>query len=172
MEAVRQVFEAKRQQVGCSCDLPSLALTAGSLGNCSTDPFRYGRLPHSQRYRRHPVGYGAWRSRYNRARCAILRSLSRRPRHPGVKYGTWPCQTCVSSLTLSKIAVEQDVTYARVLGQVKAARDRGLNAPVLLMGSSYLIKVMIWVQMHRRILQPCARIRRAEGHPRCEGSWG
>ncbi|KAF9792366.1 bifunctional tryptophan synthase TRP1 [Thelephora terrestris] len=32
------------------------------------------------------------------------------------------------------IAVEQDVNYAQVLGQVKEARNRGLKAPVLLMG--------------------------------------
>lgn len=46
-----------------------------------------------------------------------------------------------------KIAVEQDITYAQVLGQVKEARDRGLKAPVLLMGqSSYLIKVKMYTQ--------------------------
>ncbi|KAF9653070.1 tryptophan synthetase [Thelephora ganbajun] len=32
------------------------------------------------------------------------------------------------------IAVEQGVTYAQVFGQVKAARDKGLKVPVLLMG--------------------------------------
>lgn len=46
--------------------------------------------------------------------------------------------------------MEQDVTYAQVLGQVKEARDRGLKAPVLLMGQSLrLIKADTHTQTSR-----------------------
>lgn len=53
---------------------------------------------------------------------------------------------CFSSLH-PKIAVEQDITYAQVLGQVKAARDKGLKVPILLMGRSpCLIKARMYTQ--------------------------
>jgi tryptophan synthase len=46
-----------------------------------------------------------------------------------------------------KIAVEQDITYAQVLGLIKAARNRGLKAPVLLMGQSFpLSKTKMYTQ--------------------------
>ena len=48
MEALKQVFETKKQQVGCSGEFQTLALTIENLGNCGIGYFRYSWLPYGQ----------------------------------------------------------------------------------------------------------------------------
>lgn len=50
MEALRQVFETKKQQVRRSVEFQTLTLTAENLGNCGIGYLRYGWLPHGRRY--------------------------------------------------------------------------------------------------------------------------
>ena len=160
-DAISQVFARKKEEVWYYFSVSFCGGTQNSIsGHTRTRNFRHCWISYERCNRAYPPRHGGWWSRYSRTRSAIQRPYCWWSHHSTVKYGETAVDSCWSVYWINffKVAVQNDIDYATCLDILREARQKGLKAPVILMGSCIMSFSCKFLEHSWRLLQSYARL--------------